>query len=544
MKAGCALLLAACTLLAGCGEHTSFYGPRITVGTALAQQQVLNRQISASPRTFDPSLATDVASLQVLDDLFEGLVTLDVAGHVAPGVATRWTHSADGLTWTFHLRRDALWSNGKPVTAYDFVYSWRRIVTPATASGYAQALGAIVGALDINAGKLPPTALGVDTPDPYTLVVHLTQPTPYFLDLLTNMYFFPEYAPAIEKWGDAWTRPGHLVSNGPFMLQHAVINGAIRLVKNPHFHDAKNVRLTQVTFHPVSDGASAVSQYLAGTVDWTNTFPANDYQRLKKALGDQVVQGPYFGTAMLGFNLTRPPFKDNRKLRLALSMAVDREVLAKYLNHGLVTPAYNLIPPLEGYTPAIPDWAKLPEAQRHARARELYAEAGYSKAKPLKTTLTFSAGGAGTRQFMEALQAMWQINLGAQVTINTLQFKVLLQSLRTRTLDLYWSAWIGDFPDPFTFMQLFQHGFQQNNGDYDNPRFDALVEQAQKTVDQQARYALFTQAEALLNHDAPYLPMYFYQTAHLIKPYVKGWQSNNGDRNLSRYMYILAHKEG
>ncbi|HEU0198500.1 MAG TPA: peptide ABC transporter substrate-binding protein [Nevskiaceae bacterium] len=540
MKAFCAGLALA-VLVAGCSGGTSIYGPRISVGTQLAKQQVLERQIGASPQTLDPSLATDVASQQVLEDLFEGLVTLNEAGDVVPGVAKSWSESADGLTWTFHLRDDARWSNGQPVTAQDFIYSWRRILTPATASAYAQALAPIVGAMAINAGKLPASKLGVEAPDSHTLVVHLVSPTSYFLDLLSNMYLYPEYAPAIEKWGETWTRPGHMVSNGPFMLKAEVINGAITLVQNPYYWDRQHVHLTRVTYHPVSDGASAVAQYLAGTVEWTNSFPANDYPRLKKALGAQVVQGPYFGTAMLGFNLTQPPFKNKPKLRRALSMAVDRKIIAKYLNHGLVQPAYNLIPPLKNYTPAIPAWAKLSKTKRHALALKLYHEAGYSKDHPLHTTMTFAAGGAGTRRFMEALEAMWRMNLGADITINTMQWKVLLQSLQMRTLPLFWSAWIGDFPDPFTFMQLFTTGFQQNHGDYHNPKFDALIDKAQHTVNPKARYAIFTQAEAVLNHDAPYLPIYFYESAHLIKPYVKGWKSNNVDRNLSRYIYILEH---
>lgn len=540
-QAGAATLLA--LLLAGCGQGGSLLrAPDITVGTALAKRQVLDRQIGASPRTLDPSLATDVASQHVLDDLFEGLVTLDQAGNVVPGVATRWTMSSDGKTWTFHLRDDARWSNGKPVTAQDFLYAWKRILDPATASEYAQALGPIVNALQINAGKLPVDQLGATAPDAHTLIVRLVAPTPYFLNLLTNMYLAPEYAPAIQQWGDAWTRPGHMVSNGAFRLESSVINGNIVAVKNPYYWDAKNVRLTRVTYHP-STGGSIISQYLGGTVDWTDGFPANDAKRLKALLGDQVVHGPYFGTAMLCFNLDRPPFKDNRKLRLALSMAIDRDIIARYLNHGLVLPAYNLVPPLKGYHPAIPGWATLPDDQRHALARKLYREAGYSKAHPLRVTMTFAAGGAGSRQFMEALAAMWRMNLGADVKMNTLQWKVLLQSLELRTLDLFWSAWIGDFPDPFTFMQLYTTGFPQNHGDYRNPAFDALIDKAQDTVDPKARYALFTQAEALLNHDAPYLPMYFYETAHLIKPYVKGWTNNVVDRNLSRYIYILEHHE-
>ncbi len=530
--------------LTGCGGNGSLISaPQIEVGTALASQQVLDRQIGASPRTLDPSLATDVASQHVLDDLFEGLVTLNEAGDIVPGVAARWQRSADGLTWTFHLRDDARWSNGKPVTAQDFLYAWKRILDPTTASEYAQALGPIVNALAINAGKLPLDQLGAEAPDAHTLIVHLVIPTPYFLNLLTNMYLAPEYAPAIEQWGDGWTQPGHMISNGAFMLKSTVINGNIVAVKNPYYWDAKQVHLTRVTYHP-SSGGSVVSQYLGGTVDWTNGFPANDAKRLKKVLGAQVVQGPYFGTAKLGFNLGRAPFKGNRKLRLAMSMSIDRVVLAKYLNHGLVLPAYNLVPPLKGYDPAIPAWANLPDDQRHALARKLFHEAGYSKEHPLHVALTFAAGTASSRQFQEALTAMWRLNLGADVQINTMQWKVLLQSLQLRQLDLFWAAWIGDFPDPFTFLQLYTTGFPQNHSDYSNPKFDALIDKAQNTVDPTKRYALFHQAEAILNHDVPYLPMYFYEATHLIKPYVKGWKSNVVDRNLSRYIYILEHKGG
>ncbi|MDN5874629.1 MAG: peptide ABC transporter substrate-binding protein, partial [Sinobacteraceae bacterium] len=326
--------------------------------------------------------------------------------------------------------------------------------------------------------------------------------------------------------------------------KHKIINGDITLVKNPHYWNADKVRLTRVVYHPVSNGSSTVSQFLAGTVDWTNNFPASDYKRLKKTLGSQVVHGPYFGTAMLVFNLERPPFKDKPKLRLALSMAVDRVIIAKYLDHGLVIPAYSLIPPLKDYTPAVPDWASLPKDKRHALALKLYHEAGYSEDHPLKVTMTFAAGGAGTRQFMEALQAMWRMTLGAKVEIHTMQWKVLLQSLQMRTLSLFWSAWIGDYPDPFTFMQLFTSGFPQNHGGYKNPAFDALIDKAQHTADAKARYQMFHKAEAMLNHDASYLPMYFYETGHLIKPYVKGWQKNNVDRHRSQYMYILEHHRG
>ena len=201
------------------------------------------------------------------------------------------------------------------------------------------------------------------------------------------------------------------------------------------------------------------------------------------------------------------------------------------------------MPPLAGYDPAVPDWAKLSADERHALARKLYQEAGYSDSHPLETVLTYASGGPEMRRFMEALSAMWLMNLGAKVQIYNVEWKVLLQSRQLKQPLFYWDAWSGDFPDPFTFMQLFQTGFGMNDGDYHNPQFDALVDQASKTNDAAERAATISQGEEILNEDAPLLPVYFYVNTHLIKPYVKGWQSNIMDRNLSRYMYILAHQE-
>jgi oligopeptide transport system substrate-binding protein len=246
---------------------------------------------------------------------------------------------------------------------------------------------------------------------------------------------------------------------------------------------------------------------------------------------------------MFAFNLAKPPFAGNPKLCLALSVALDRDLLVKYVQRGIGIPAYNMMPPLTGYDPAVPDWANLSPDARHALARKLYQEAGYSEKHPLEVVLTYPSGGAETRRFMEALSAMWQMNLGANVQIYNVEWKVFLQDIQLRQPVFYWNAWIGDFPDPFTFMQLFQSDFGMNYGDYRNARFDALVDQASNTNDGAVRYKLFHDADAILNQDEPLLPAYFYESSHLIKPYVKGWQSNITDRNLTRYMYILAHQE-
>jgi oligopeptide transport system substrate-binding protein len=360
---------------------------------------------------------------------------------------------------------------------------------------------------------------------------------------LTNPYLYPIYAPAVKQWGDAWTQPGHMISNGPFLLSDRVLNGHITLLKNTDYWDASHVRLLRVNYIIVEDNSSTMNQFLAGDLDFADRFPASEKERLQQMLGTQVVTAPYFSTALFSFNLAKPPFQGNPKLRLALNAAIDRDILVKYVQRGLGVPAYNLMPPLAGYDQAIPDWAKLSTEDRHAFARKLYQEAGYSDSHPLETVLTYPSGGADSRRYMEALSAMWQMNLGAKVQIYNVEWKVFLQSKQLKQPVLYWDAWTGDFADPFTFMQLFQTDNGMNDGSYSNSQYDALVDQASSTNDAAAREKLFHQAEELLNEEAPFLPAYFSVSTHLVKPYVKGWQSNVMDRNLSRYMYILAHKE-
>jgi len=515
----------------------------IQVGSDLATEQILNRHLEADPRSLDPSLVTDVVGQRVADDLFEGLVTLNEEGHTVPGVAASWETSADGKTWTFQLRDNARWSNGQPITADDFVYAWRRQVDPATGSEYAQALTPIENAMDAAAGKMPPSKLGVESAGPRTLVVHLHAPTPYLLALLANAYLDPIFEPAVKQWGDRWTQPGHMVSNGAYLLSERVINGHITLEKNPYYWDASKVRLSKVVYFTVGDNDATTDQYLAGSLEFTERFNVSEKDRLQRILGNQVVISPIFATALFAYNLTKPPFAGNPKLRLALNVALDREILEKYVDRGVGVAAYNIMPPLDGYDPAVPDWAHLPDDARHALARRLYQEAGYTDSHPLEVVLTYASGGPGTRRFMEALSAMWQMNLGAKVQIYNEEWKVFLQARQLKQPTFFWAAWSGDYPDPFTFMQLYQTGFGMNDGDYSNPQYDALVDQASSIKDAAARSVLFHKAEAILNEDAPVLPVYYYVSTHLVKPYVKGWQSNISDRHLSRYMYVLGHQE-
>jgi len=544
----------ACTLiaaLAACSRHELPPPPDaaaapsaqlIRVGSALAAAQTIARTLDDAPRSLDPQLTTDIPSQRVLDDLFEGLATLGIDGSPVPGAAASWQQSADGRSWVFHLRPEARWSNGAPVTAADFVYSWRREVDPRTASGYAQALAPIVNALDIALGRKPPEALGVEASDARTLTVHLVAPTPYLLELLVQNYLYPVYRPAIERYGDDWVRPGHLVSNGAFALQEEVIGNRITLQPNPYYWDAAHVRLRSVVYYTIPDRAQAVLRYLAGDVAFTDSFAASQRPWLKQVLGDQVVNAPWLGIYMLAFNFRLPPFRDNLPLRQALVLAIDRAALTRYLKYDMYVPADTLMPPLAGYAPQHPLWAGLSKAEREALARRRYREAGYSAEHPLRVDISTSVQGGDERHYFEAVAAMWHSVLGAEVGLDESEYKVMSQNRELHRLPLFLDSWIGDFADPVNFLQLFYGDSSLNYGQYRNAAFDALLDEAAQEPDNRTRYRLLEQAESQLNRDGAYIPLYYYATRHLVKPYVKGWQSNLMDRNLSRYLYVLEHQ--
>jgi oligopeptide transport system substrate-binding protein len=509
------------------------------LATQAIAAQHLRRQIDKEIRTLDPSLCTDIIGQRVIDDLFEGLVRVDPAGQIVPGVARTWESSPDGRKWTFHLRDDARWSNGDKVTAGDFVYGWQREVDPRTASETSEQLAPIVNALAIAAGGKPPESLGVRARDALTLDVQLEAPTGYFLQLLTNPYLFPQHQATIEAYGPSWTDAGKLVGNGAFSLFAQRINGAIQLRRNPHYWDAARVRLNEVTYFPVTERNSAVSRYLAGDVDLTDGFPIDDIGWLRQRIGSEVKLAPYFGTVMLGMNVSRPPF-NSLPLRQAMNMAIDRNVIAEKLRRGLYLPAHNIVPPLDGYPAVLPEWVAWPAEKRHARARELYAQAGYSREKPLRVVFSYPTQDADTGLIIEALVAMWRLNLGAEVTLANEEWRVHQQNRRLGKSDLYWVAWIGDYPDPLTFLALAKKNNAQNYGRYSNASFDRALASAASSADPAQRNRDYAEAEARLNEDPAFIPIYFYKSRHLVHSYVKGWDTNVMDRNLSRDLYLAA----
>ncbi|HEV7432046.1 MAG TPA: peptide ABC transporter substrate-binding protein, partial [Steroidobacteraceae bacterium] len=529
------LALSACT-----GEGSGVGVQAIKVGHTLAALQELTRAVDAgSMRSLDPSISTDVPAAHVLDDLFEGLTRLDESGAPGPGMASSWQTSADGRTWTFHLR-EARWSNGDPIRAADFIYAWRRTVSPVTASENAQQLAPVVNAIAISEGRLPASELGISAPDERTVRVSLNAPTPYLLSLLSKAYTYPQYEPTVRAHGEDWVRPAYIVSNGAFVLREYVIGGRVTLAKNPRYWDAAHVRLQRVVYLPL-DRTMQTSRFFAGELMFTDSFSAEQTSWLRQRLGAQVVSAPYLGNLVLGLNAQRPPFAGNRNLRMALTLGVDRETLVHYVRQGLYEPAWTPTPPLPGYHAPVPSWAQLSAAARHTLAQRYYAAAGYTREHPLRIELHYPTD-TDNRRTYEAVAAMWRTNLGAQVETYNEEFRVQLIERHLKKLSLFHYSWIGDYPDPYTFLQLFQTGFGINDGGYSNQRYDALLSAAGNEADATRRLQLLAQAEAVLGEDVACIPLYYYATRHLIKPYVRGWTSNIQDRNLSQYMYLLEHQ--
>ncbi len=477
-------------------------------------------------------------------NLYEGLVTHAADGKLVPGDAKSWDVSPDKTTYTFHLRRNAKWSNGAPVTAQQYVYSLRRAVAPATASPYADIHSPIVNASAITDNKKPLDALGVKALDAHTLQVRLRKPTPFFLNTLAHPSSFPVYPPAVNKWGNSFTQPGHAVTNGPYEMQSWRVNDKIALKRNPYFWDNKDTKIDRVVFYPITDGNSELSRYQAGTLDWTYGVPSSKIQMIKDRVPDQYKAVPTLGSYYLDFNITKPPFKDNRKLRLALSMALDRQVMVDKILRGNEPPGYSWVPGVvRGYKSVQFPWADWSDAKREARARQLYHEAGYSREHPLKADLLYVSSSENEKRISIVAAAMWRKVLGAQITTTNQEWKVYLQTARRKTdTELVFAGWIGDYQDPNTFFSIMKAASGNNYTGYASPVYDRLISASEHTPNGPKRTKLMHKAEATLLHDSPIIPLFFVTSHHLVKPYVKGFEPNPLDQYYARYFDIVPAK--
>lgn len=507
----------------------------------LAPVQELHRGNGGDPATLDPHRADDVGTANVLRDLYQGLTDEAPNGDVIPGAAESWEISDDGKTYVFHLRANGRWSNGDAVTAENFASSLRRSANPATGSNYSQVLSPIENAEAVTASKLSPDALGVEAVDDHTLIIRLKAPTTYFLSLLAHSCTYPVHQGSLKKFGKLAFRAENFVGNGAYRLVEWKLQSHVLLERNPNYWDNAHTTIERVYYHAIEDASSEFKRYRAGEIDWSEGVPLTQLKWIKQNIPQEFRTSPYLGIYYYGFNLTQPPFKDNLKLRRALTMAIDRDIIVKKVLGTNQQPAYSWVPPVTHYAQQIPEWSQWPRAQQMAEARKLYAEAGYSADHPLQLELRYNTS-EDHKKIAVVIAAMWKQYLGVETKLINEEFKVFLKNRTLKKVtQVFRSGWIGDYNDAFTFSEL-MHSRNGNNDDgYANPQYDSLLEQASLQSNADQRQLLLQEAERLMLNDAPVLPLYFYVSKRLVKPWVVGWQGNIMDHHATKDLKILKH---
>ena len=512
----------------------------VPAGTKLAEVQQLVKGNGSEPATLDPHKTEGTVESNILRDLFEGLVSSGPKGEVLPAMAESW-ETKDNKHFVFHLRKNAKWSNGDPVTAHDFEYAFKRAVDPKTASPYSWYLEipTIVNASDIIAGKKPSDTLGVKAVDDYTFEVQLEKAVPYFVSMLSHTTTYPVPKKVIEKFGDKWTQPGNMVSNGAYVLKDWVVNERVDVERNKNYwNDAKTV-INKVTYLPIQSTNAELNRYLAGEVDLTYNMPIERFKQMKKDLPNEVKVSGYVGTYYYQYNFKKKPFDDVR-VRTALSYAIDRNVIADKVMGKGETPGYTLVPDfVDGFKPVAPAWSKLTQAERDAKAKELLTEAGYGPGKPLKFELLYNTDD-NHKKVAVAVASMWK-KLGVQVSLVNQEWKTYLETKKQGQFDVGRAGWIADYNEASSMLDLMQTTHGNNDGKYSNLAFDKLMNESRNQVDAEARNKLYVQAEEILAKDMPIAPIYQYVTSRMVKPYVGGYPANPLDNLYSKDMYIIAH---
>ncbi|MEW5947545.1 MAG: peptide ABC transporter substrate-binding protein, partial [bacterium] len=530
-RSAAALALCACLAAGGCS------GGKNEAKRGGAPEQVFTFSNGTEPETLDPGKMTGIPEANIALALFEGLVALDHRTLApVPGVAERWEVSDDGKVWTFFLRKNARWSNGDPVTAHDFHYSWKRVLEPETASRYAYQAYYIRNGAAYNRGDLKDfRQVGVKVVDTYTLRVELENPTPFFTDIAAFHTLFPVHKKTVEKYGDRWTRPENMVSNGPFLLKDWKPRDRVVVVKNHTYWDAGAVKLEKVVILATEDENTAFNMYEAGETEWIRTVPLPQIPRLKDKRKDFHIT-PFLGIYYYLFNTTRKPLDDTR-VRKALDMAVDKAKICEYVLKAGQQPAAAFVPPgIPGYTspPGPPYDVK--------RARQLLAEAGFPDGKGFpRLTILFNTHEAH-KSVAEVIQQMWNQNLNVRVELENKEWKIYLKERETLNYDIARAGWIGDYVDPNTFLDMFVTGGGNNNTGWGLKRFDDLIAAAAGTFDPGERAKIFREAEnILINEQMPVMPIYYYVNMNMIKPWVKGFHFNVRDYHTLKGVYIAPH---
>ncbi len=515
----------------------------VPAGVQLAEKQTLVRNNGSEVQSLDPHKIEGVPESNINRDLFEGLLISDVDGKPSPGVAEKWENK-DFKVWTFHLRKDAKWSDGTPVTAQDFVYSWQRLANPKTASPYASYLqyGHIVNIDDIIAGKKPITDLGVKALDDHTFEVTLSEPVPYFYKLLVHSSVSPVPRAAVEKFGEKWTQPANIVTNGAYKLKDWVVNERIVLERNTNYWDNAKTVINQVTYLPISSEVTDVNRYRSGEIDMTyNNMPIELFQKLKKEIPNEVHVDPYLCTYYYEINNQKAPFNDVR-VRTALKLALDRDIIVNKVKNQGDLPAYSFTPPYtDGAKLVEPEWFKWSQEKRNEEAKKLLAEAGYTAEKPLTFDLLYNTSDLH-KKLAIAAASIWKKNLGANVKLENQEWKTFLDTRHQGNYDVSRAGWCADYNEPTSFLNMVLSDSSNNTVHYKSPAFDKLIADTLKVTDEAQRSELYSKAEQQLDKDSAIVPVYYYVNARLVKPWVGGYSGKDPMDNIHvKDLYIIKH---
>lgn len=518
MKKRLGLLMLALLALTACGGEKK-------------EGMTLRFNNGTDPQTLDPAIMTGQPEGRIALQIFEGLTVYNPETlEPAPGVAERWEMSRDGKTYTFYLRTNAVWSDGVPVTAETFRYSFLRTLAPATAAEYAYHLWVIKNAEAYTRGQTNPEAVGIDVVDTHTLRIRLEAPTAFFLDLTSFHSYLPVPQHKVEAFGNRWTRPENIACNGPFVLKEWKSKSHVKMAKNPAYWDKDRVKLNTLYFYAYEEPATALEMFLNHELDWVDSVPTERIEAMKKHPDFQ--SSPYLGTYFYNLNVTDPVLKDVR-VRRALSLSIDRESICEYVLKLGQIPAYGFVPAF------MPGYVSPVKPQKDAAlAKKLLAEAGYPDGKGFPALTILYNTMEDHKKIAEALQRMWMENLGIQVSLENQEWKVYLQ--RTQTLDYQIArrGWIADYQDPNTFLDMFVSGGGNNQTGWSNVRYDQLIRSAGVELNPKKRQELFYQAEKLLMDDCPIIPLYTYVRATMRSSKIHGVYPNTRDIHPLKEVWI------
>ncbi len=511
----------------------------IPAGVQLHATQTLIRNNGSEPETLDPALAESVGANNLTRDLFEALTANDADGKTVPGVAESWKQT-DATTWVFKLRKNAKWSNGDPVSADDFVYGIRRFLDPKTASTYAATFGIfLLNGPAVVKGSKAPSEIGVKAIDKNTLEVKTAFPVTFLPELMSNNNLGPVHKASLEKHGKDWTKPGNLVSNGAYVLKEWQVNNRVVIEKNPQYWDAANVQLSKVTYLPVEDGYADVKLYESGENEWVYQLPPGTYDKYKTQYPKEIRNAPMIGLRYYSYQTQEPVFKDVR-VRKALSMVIDRDILAQRVTADGQAPAYSLMVAGTNGADVTPyEWATWPMDKRVAEAKSLLQQAGV---KP-GAKFSFSYNTSEYHKKMAVFAASeWKTKLGLSIETESMEFKVLLKKRHDGSFQMARNGWNADYNDATTFLALVRCDSDQNNNFNCNRQAEELINQGSNSTDPAKRRARLTQASKMIMDDYPIIPLLQYSLPRLVKSYVGGYSLNNAlDRFRSKDLYIIKH---